>query len=77
MINLYSDTQTPPTDGMRQAIAAAEVADEQRGADPTTNRLQERVAELLGHEAGALPPERDDVQRDRVPAARPRRAATS
>jgi threonine aldolase len=32
------------------------VADEQRGADPTTNRLQERVAELLGHEAALFLP---------------------
>src|SRR5438477_2972419 len=41
---------------MRRAIAAAEVADEQRGLDPTTNALQERVAELLGHEAGLFLP---------------------
>ena len=56
MINLYSDTQTRPSEGMRQAIAAADVGDEQRGADPTTLRLQERVAELLGHEAGLFVP---------------------
>ncbi len=56
MINLYSDTQTRPSEGMRQAIASAEVGDEQRGADPTTLRLQERVAELLGHEAGLFMP---------------------
>ena len=56
MINLYSDTQTRPSEGMRQAIAVAEVGDEQRGADPTTLRLQERVAELLGHEAGLFLP---------------------
>ncbi|HLM09942.1 MAG TPA: threonine aldolase family protein [Thermoleophilaceae bacterium] len=56
MVNLYSDTQTRPTEGMRRAIASAEVADEQRGADPTTNRLQERVAELLGHEAALFLP---------------------
>jgi threonine aldolase len=55
-INLYSDTQTRPTDGMRAAIAAAEVGDEQRGLDPTTTRLQERVAELLGHEAALFLP---------------------
>jgi len=55
-INLYSDTQTRPTDGMRAAIAAAEVADEQRGLDPTVNALQERVAELLGHEAALFLP---------------------
>jgi threonine aldolase len=56
VINLYSDTQTRPSEGMRQAIAAAEVGDEQRGADPTTLRLQERVAQLLGHEAGLFLP---------------------
>jgi threonine aldolase len=55
-VNLYSDTQTRPTDGMRAAIAAAEVGDEQRGLDPTTRRLQERVAELLGHEAALFLP---------------------
>src|SRR3954466_3380084 len=41
---------------MRRAIASAEVADEQRGADPTTNLLQERVAELLGQEAALFLP---------------------
>jgi threonine aldolase len=56
VINLYSDTQTRPTEGMRRAIATAEVGDEQRGRDPTTLRLQERVAELLGHEAGLFLP---------------------
>ena len=56
MINLYSDTQTRPTEEMRRAIATAEVGDEQRGQDPTTLRLQARVAELLGHEAGLFLP---------------------
>jgi threonine aldolase len=55
-INLYSDTQTRPTEGMRAAIAGAEVGDEQRGLDPTTSRLQDRVAELLGHEAALFLP---------------------
>jgi threonine aldolase len=41
---------------MRAAIAAAEVGDEQRGLDPTTSRLQDRVAELLGHEAALFLP---------------------
>jgi len=41
---------------MRRAIATAEVGDEQRSADPTTLRLEERVAELLGHEAGVFLP---------------------
>ena len=56
LINLYSDTQTRPTAEMRRAIAGAEVGDEQRGLDPTTDALQERVAELLGHEAALFLP---------------------
>jgi threonine aldolase len=55
-VNLYSDTQTRPTEGMRRAIAAAEVGDEQRGLDPTVNALQERVAELLGQDAALFLP---------------------
>ena len=55
-INLYSDTQTRPTDGMRAAIAAADVGDEQRRRDPTTTALEERVAELLGHDAAVFLP---------------------
>src|SRR5436189_1945121 len=56
MINLHSDTQTRPSAGMRQAIASAEVGDEQRFQDPTVNALQERAAELLGHEAALFLP---------------------
>ncbi|MGN6171008.1 MAG: threonine aldolase family protein [Solirubrobacteraceae bacterium] len=56
MINLRSDTQTKPTPGMREAIARAEVGDEQRRLDPTTILLEERVAELLGHEAAVFLP---------------------
>jgi threonine aldolase len=55
-VNLHSDTQTRPTPGMRRAMAEAEVGDEQRGADPSVNALQARVAELLGHEAGLFLP---------------------
>jgi threonine aldolase len=55
-VNLYSDTQTRPSEGMRAAMAAAEVGDEQRGADPTTRALERRVAELLGHEAAVFLP---------------------
>jgi threonine aldolase len=56
VINLYSDTQTRPSDDMRRAIATAEVGDEQRREDPTTRQLEERVAELLGQEAGLFLP---------------------
>jgi threonine aldolase len=55
-VNLYSDTQTQPTAAMRAAIAAAEVGDEQLRQDPTTLALEERVAELLGHEAAVFLP---------------------
>ena len=55
-INLYSDTQTRPSEGMRRAIATADVGDEQRREDPTTRHLEERVAELLGQEAGLFLP---------------------
>jgi threonine aldolase len=55
-VNLFSDTQTRPTRAMRRAMAEAEVGDEQRFDDPTVNRLQERVAELLGKEAALFLP---------------------
>ena len=56
VINLYSDTQTQPSEEMRQAMAYAEVGDEQRGLDPTVNSLQEEVAELLGMEEAVFLP---------------------
>ncbi|MBB2741181.1 UNVERIFIED_ORG: threonine aldolase [Microbispora rosea subsp. rosea] len=55
-VNLSSDTQTRPTGGMRQAIAQAVVGDEQTRSDPTTLALEERVADLLGHEAAVFLP---------------------
>ena len=55
-INLFSDTQTRPTDAMRAAIASAEVGDEQLFADPTVNALCARVASLLGMEAAVFLP---------------------
>src|ERR1700738_3154518 len=55
-INLLSDTQTRPTAGMREAMARAEVGDEQIGDDPTVNALCERVADLLGKEAAVFMP---------------------
>jgi len=50
-IDLRSDTVTRPTDAMRAAMVAASVGDDQYGEDPSTNRLQARMAELLGKEA--------------------------
>jgi threonine aldolase len=51
MIDLRSDTVTLPTPAMRAAMASAAVGDDQFGEDPTVNRLQERIASLLGKEA--------------------------
>jgi threonine aldolase len=56
IIDLYSDTQTKPSPGMRKAMAEAEVGDEQRGEDPSTNALQDRIAAYLGKEAAVFLP---------------------
>ena len=56
MIDLRSDTVTKPTAAMRAAIAAADVGDDVYGEDPTTKRLEERVADLLGKEAALFVP---------------------
>jgi threonine aldolase len=56
IIDLRSDTVTRPTPGMRAAMAAAEVGDDVMHEDPTVNRLQERVADLLGKEAALFVP---------------------
>jgi threonine aldolase len=56
IVDLSSDTSTRPSPGMRNAMAEAEVGDEQKAEDPTTNALQERVAELLGKEAAMFLP---------------------
>ncbi|MEE2612154.1 MAG: beta-eliminating lyase-related protein, partial [Pseudomonadota bacterium] len=55
-INLYSDTQSQPAPGMRQAMAQAEVGDEQHRLDPSVNRLCEQVAEHLGKEEAVFLP---------------------
>ena len=55
-IDLRSDTVTSPSAGMRQAMAAAPVGDDQYGEDPSVNRLQERIAGLLSKEAALFVP---------------------
>jgi threonine aldolase len=55
-VDLRSDTVTLPSPGMRRAMAEAPVGDDQYGEDPSVNRLQERVAALLGKEAALFLP---------------------
>jgi threonine aldolase len=50
VIDLRSDTVTRPSDAMRRAMADADVGDDVLDGDPTTRRLERRVAELLGCE---------------------------
>lgn len=55
-IDLRSDTVTKPTEGMRRAMAAAEVGDDVYFEDPTVNRLQEEAAGLFAKEAALFVP---------------------
>ncbi|HEV8678205.1 MAG TPA: GntG family PLP-dependent aldolase, partial [Stellaceae bacterium] len=55
-IDLRSDTVTRPSQGMGRAMAEAPVGDDQYGEDPSVNRLQERIAGLLGKEAALFVP---------------------
>jgi threonine aldolase len=56
IVDLRSDTVTRPTDGMRRAMASADVGDDVYGEDPTVNALEAEVAELFGHGAGVFVP---------------------
>ena len=56
MIDLRSDTVTKPSEGMRRAMAEAEVGDDVYDEDPTVAKLQERVAAMFGHEAALFTP---------------------
>lgn len=51
-----SDTVTRPSAGMRQAMADAEVGDDVFGDDPTVNRLEQRMAAMLGKDAAIFVP---------------------
>jgi threonine aldolase len=55
-IDLRSDTVTLPSAGMRKQMAEAPVGDDQYGEDPSVNRLQERIAEMLGKPAALFVP---------------------
>lgn len=51
IVNMFSDTVTKPGQAMLQAMMTAEVGDDMGGEDPTVNRLESMVAELLNKEA--------------------------
>ena len=55
-IDMRSDTVTRPSSEMRRAMSEAEVGDDVFEDDPTVKKLEERVAELLGHEAALYVP---------------------
>ena len=56
MIDLRSDTVTMPTEGMRNAMAHADVGDDVYGEDPSVNRLQDMAAAMLGKRAALFVP---------------------
>jgi threonine aldolase len=56
IVDLRSDTVTRPSPGMRRAMAEAEVGDDVFGDDPSVNRLQARLAEMLGFDEGLFFP---------------------
>ena len=56
LIDLRSDTVTKPSPEMREAMFHAEVGDDVYGEDPTVNRLEELVAEMLGMERALFVP---------------------
>ncbi len=56
LVDLRSDTVTRPSEGMRRAMAAAEVGDDVFGDDPTVNKLQDKAAEIFGFEASLFFP---------------------
>jgi len=55
-IDLYSDTVTQPSVAMKEIMMQAEVGDEQIDGDPTTRKLEEMVAELLGQDTAMFFP---------------------
>ena len=55
-VDLRSDTVTRPTRAMREAMVSAPVGDDVYGEDPTVAALEERVADLFGHEAALFTP---------------------
>ena len=56
IVDLRSDSCTLPTDAMRAAMAGAAVGNDMYREDPSVNRLEAHVAQLLGKEASVFMP---------------------
>ena len=56
IIDLRSDTVTKPTKGMLEVMMMAEVGDDVFNEDPTVIKLEQKLAQLFGHEAGLFCP---------------------
>lgn len=56
LVDLRSDTVTKPTKGMLNAMMSAEVGDDVFNEDPTVLKLEEKLADMFGHEAGLFCP---------------------
>lgn len=56
IVDFRSDTVTHPTPAMYEAMATAELGDDEYRDDPTVNRLEELAAEMLGKEAAVYTP---------------------
>ncbi|PHT80920.1 putative low-specificity L-threonine aldolase 1 [Capsicum annuum] len=55
-VDFQSDTVTKPTESMREAMANAEVDDDVLGYDPTAQRLEAKMARIMGKKAGLFVP---------------------
>ncbi len=55
-MDFRSDTVTKPTDSMRRAMMEAAVGDDVYDDDPSVNKLQEEIAQMLGKEAALFVP---------------------
>ncbi|MFO0357316.1 MAG: threonine aldolase family protein [Sphingobacteriaceae bacterium] len=56
IIDLRSDTVTKPTKEMMDAMMSAEVGDDVFNEDPTVIKLEQKLANMFGHEAGLFCP---------------------
>ena len=55
-VDLRSDTVTLPCEAMKQAMMTAELGDDVIDIDPTVERLQQKVADVLGKESAIFMP---------------------